>query len=295
MVDAALTSDRIGLGIASMIVGIAGMSIMDACAKWLGSGYPLAELVFFRNFFALAPILWIVWRAGGRRTLRPVWHLGHVLRAAGGLTAIFCFFAGLRLLPLADAVSIAFAAPLMVTALSVPILGEHVGPRRWAAVIVGFLGVLVMTRPGAEAFRLEALLILAAALAYALVMLLTRRLARSDTTPAIMFYSTMISLVVSALLLPFGWRTPEGWDLAIFILMGSVGGGGMFFMIQAYRHAPAAVVAPFDYTALVWGTLIGWLVWRELPEPTVWLGVVVVISSGLYILHRETRLHRAAR
>jgi len=295
MTDAALTQDRIGLGIASMIVGIAGMSVMDACAKWLGAGYPLAELVFFRNFFALAPILWVVWRAGGPRTLRPVWLLGHVLRAACGLTAIFCFFAGLRFLPLAEAISVAFAAPLMVTALSVPILGEKVGLRRWAAVIVGFLGVLVMTRPGAEAYRVEALLILSAALAYALVMLLTRRLARSETTSAIMFHSTVISLIVSAGLLPFGWHAPEGWDLAIFVLMGAVGGGGMFFMTQAYRHAPAAVVAPFDYTALVWGTLIGWLVWHELPDPTVWLGVLVVIASGLYILHRETRVYRAAK
>lgn len=294
MTVATVMQDRIGLGIASMITGIAGMSVMDASAKWLGAGYPLAELVFFRNFFALAPILWIVWRAGGRATLRPVWRLGHVMRAACGLTAIFCFFAGLRYLPLAEAVSIAFAAPLLVTALSVPILGEHVGVRRWGAVIVGFLGVLIMTRPGAAAFRFEALLILAAAFAYALVMLLTRRLARSDTTPAIMFYSTVISLAVSGLLLPFGWRTPVGMDLAVFVLMGGVGGAGMFFMTQAYRHAPAAVVAPFDYTALIWGTLIGWLVWRELPDPTVWLGVLVVIASGLYIFHRETRLRRAA-
>jgi len=284
--------DRIALGIASIIVGMAAMSVMDACAKWLGTGYPLAELVFFRNLFALAPILWVVWRAGGRRTLRPVWHLGHVLRATFGLTAIFSFFAGLRYLPLAEAISIAFAAPLMVTALSVPILGERVGARRWAAVIVGFVGVLIMTRPGADAFRPEALLILGAALSYALVMLLTRRLARSDTTSAIVFHSTVLSLVASGLLLPFGWRTPVGWDLAIFVLMGAVGGAGTFFMTLAYRHAPAAVVAPFDYTALIWGTLIGWLVWRELPDTTVWAGVLVVIASGLYILHRETRTRR---
>ena len=229
---------------------------------------------------------------GGFATLKPHWRLGHGLRAIFGLGAIFAFFTGLRHLPLAEAISIAFAAPLFVTALSVPILGERVGPRRWAAVAAGFLGVMIMTRPGAEAFRPEALYILAAALCYALTMLVTRRLARSDTTPAIMLSGICVSLVVSGLALPFGRRTPLGLDLWLFVLLGLVGSVGMYFMTQAYRYAPAAVVAPFDYTALIWATAIGWLVWHELPGANVWLGAAVVIASGLYIIHRETRARR---
>ena len=290
---ATLSPDRIGLGIAGVVAGMAAVSVMDALAKWLAEGYPIAELVFFRNLFALPPVFFILWQQrGGFATLKPRWRLGHVIRAVLGLGAIFAFFTGLRYLALAEAISIAFAAPLFVTALSVPILGERVGPRRWAAVLIGFLGVLVMTRPDAETFRPEALYILAAARCYALAMLVTRRLARSDTTPAIMLSSICISILLSGLALPFGWRTPLGVDFWLLALLGLVGGFGMYFMTQAYRYAPAAVIAPFDYTALVWGTLIGWLVWQELPGVNVWLGAAVVIASGLYIIHRETRARR---
>jgi drug/metabolite transporter (DMT)-like permease len=284
------TQDRIGLGIAGILIGMFAISIMDALAKWLAAGYPIAELVFFRNLFALPLVLFILWQQrGGRASLVLHWKAGHLLRAILALGAIFAFFTGLRHLQLAEALSIAFAAPLFVTALSVPILGERVGPRRWAAVVVGFLGVLIMTRPGAEAFQPEALYILAAALCYALTMLVTRRLARTDTTPAIMLSGICVSLVVSGLALPFGWRTPLGVDLWLFVLLGLVGGIGMYFMTQAYRYAPAAVIAPFDYTALLWGTLFGWLLWQELPGANIWLGATVVIASGLYIIHRETR------
>ncbi len=287
------TQDRIGLGIAGIVIGMFAVSIMDALAKWLGAGYPIAELVFFRNLFALPMVFLVLWQErGGWASLTPRWKTGHVIRATLGLGAIFTFFTGLRSLPLADALSIAFAAPLFVTALSVPILGERVGPRRWAAVVTGFVGVMVMTRPGAEAFEPGALYILVAALCYALSMLVTRRLARSDTTPAIMLSGICISLVVSGLALPFGWRTPAGMDFWLFVLLGLVGGIGMYFMTQAYRYAPAAVIAPFDYTALLWGTLFGWLVWQELPGANVWLGAAIVIASGLYIVHRETRVAR---
>jgi drug/metabolite transporter (DMT)-like permease len=285
------SQDRIGLGIVAILIGMFAVSIMDALAKWLGEGYPVAELVFFRSLFALLPVFFIHWQQGDSiASLKPRWWFGHFLRAALSLGAIFTFFTGLRYLQLAEALSIVFAAPLFVTALSVPILGERVGPRRWAAVAFGFVGVLVMTRPGAETFRPEALYILAAALCYALSMLVTRRLARSDTTPAIMLSGICVALVVSGLALPFGWRTPVGADLWLFVLLGLVGGTGMYFMTQAYRYAPAAVIAPFDYTALLWGTLFGWLVWQELPGTNVWFGAAIVIASGLYIVHRETRV-----
>ena len=173
-----------------------------------------------------------------------------------------------------------------------PFLGEAVGPRRWLAVIVGFLGVLVMVRPGAGAFQPEALLVVLAALGYALSMLITRRLTRTETNAAILFYSTAGSTLANALLLPFFWITPTTGDLGLFAGLGLIGGIGSFFMVLAYRHAPAAVVAPFDYTALLWATLIGWLVWHELPDATVWFGAAVVVASGLYIIHREAGIGR---
>ena len=290
MADTTPAGDRIGLGIASVLVGMFAVAGMDAAAKWLATGYPVAELVFFRSLFALPPILLLVWHGGGRAALRIRWGWGHLLRAVFALSAIFCFFTALRVMPLAEATSIAFAAPLFVTALSVPVLGEHVGPRRWAAVVVGFLGVLVMTRPGSAAFQPEALLVLGAALCYACAMLVTRRLARTETTPAITFYGTLLLLAGSAIPLPFGWRVPEAEDMVVFVLMGLFGGATMYFMTQAYRYAPAAVVAPFDYTALIWATLFGWLIWHELPDSYVWAGAAIVIASGLYIIRREMRV-----
>jgi drug/metabolite transporter (DMT)-like permease len=286
---AAMAPERIGLGIAYVLAAMTAMTLMDAAAKWLGAGYPITEVVFLRNLFAIPPIAAMVWYGGGLPSLRTRRLPGLALCAAFGLGASFSFFTGLRYMPLAEAISIAFAAPLFVTALSVPILKERVGPRRWAAVIVGFLGVLIITRPGGDVLRIEALLILAAALSYALFLLVTRHLARSESTSALIFYTNGISLGVAALLLPFGWRTPTGEDLIIFMAMGLVGGCGSYFIAVAYRNAPAAVLAPFDYSTLIVGTALGWLIWRELPDAFVWLGAAIVIACGLYIIHRETR------
>jgi drug/metabolite transporter (DMT)-like permease len=281
--------DHIGQGIAFVLAGLAAMTVMDSAAKWLGTGYSIILVVFFRNFFATPPIAALVWRGGGLASLRTRRLGGHAVRAAFGLGAMFFFFTGLRFLPLAEAISLAFASPLFVTALSVPILKERVGPHRWAAVIVGFLGVLVITRPGAGVVRVEALLILAAALSYAFFLLVTRHLARTETTSALIFYSNTISLAVGAALLPFGWQTPTGGDLMIFVMMGLVGGFGSYFLAMAYQRAPVAVLAPFDYTTLLLGTVLGWLVWHELPSANVWLGATILAACGLYIIRRETR------
>lgn len=283
--------DRIGLGILAMVAGMAMMSSMDALAKWLGAGYPIGQVVFFRNLFGMIPLLVIVWQLGGFTlpTTRR-WRL-HLLRGLLGVTAQFSFFLGLRTLGLAEATAIAFAAPLMVTALSVPLLGEQVGIRRWSAVILGFLGVLIMVRPAPDSFEAAALLILLAAFSYAMIMVTTRMLARSDSNAAILLFGSSTSLALSVLLLPVGWKAPDLADLAVFAAMGLIGGTGMFFITQAYRHAPAAVVAPFEYTALVVAAILGFLVWREIPDLYVWLGAAVVVGAGIYIFYRETRLN----
>ncbi|MEX0922299.1 MAG: DMT family transporter [Rhodovibrionaceae bacterium] len=295
MTSQTVIQDRVGLGISAMVIGMAMMSSMDAMAKWLGEGYPIGQVVFFRNLFGLLPTLAIVWQLGGFTlpTTRR-WRL-HLLRGLLGVTAQFSFFLGLRSLGLAEATAIAFAAPLMVTALSVPLLGEKVGPRRWAAVVLGFLGVLIMVRPGPESFQPAALLILLAAFSYAMIMLTTRMLARSDSNAALLLFGSTVSLTLSALLLPIGWKTPDMADFAVFVALGLIGGTGMFFITQAYRYAPAAVVAPFEYVALVVAAVLGFLFWQEIPDLYVWLGAAVVIGAGIYIFYRETRLKAAPR
>jgi len=285
-----INQERIGFGIGCALVGLFGMAVMDACAKFLGAGYAVSQVILARNGIgALAILVFVLVSGAGLACLRPKRPLLLVLRTLVNLGAAFLFFTGLRYLPLADAFAIAFAAPLFITALSVPVLGEHVGIRRWAAVIVGFLGVLVVVQPGTETFRLEALLPLGAALSYALAMLIGRRMTRDMPTAAIMFWPSLGAVAVTLVMMPLQWQTPALPDAGLFVFMGIIGTGGMALITQGYRHAPAAVIAPFDYSVLIWGVILGWVIWQDIPAPNVWAGATILIASGLYILHRETR------
>jgi drug/metabolite transporter (DMT)-like permease len=286
--DIAPARDRVGVGIASILLAVFFFSIVDATAKWLGRDYEPVQIVFLRYAFGLLPVAVLVWRGGGLRALRTRRPGLHALRALLVFLALFTFFSGLRRMPLAEAIAVAFTAPLFVTALSAPLLAEPVGARRWSAVVIGFIGALIMIRPGAAGFRVEALWILAAALSFALAMLLTRRMTRSETNVAMLAYTTLGAGLVSLPLMPFVWRTPAGGDVWLFGLVGLLGGFAAYFVIAAYRHAPAALVAPFEYTALVWGAILGWILWREQPAPLIWAGAAVIVLSGLYITHRET-------
>ncbi len=283
-----MAAERTGLGIASILLAVLFFTIMDATAKWLGQDYEPLQIVFLRHLFGLLPVALFVWRGGGPRALQTRRPVLHALRALLVFAALFAFFSGLRRMPLAEAIAFAFTAPLFVTALSIPVLGEPVGRRRWTAVLIGFAGALVMVQPGTTAIRLEALWILASAVCFALAMLLTRRMARSETNVAMLAYSTLGAGLLGLPLMPFVWRAPASSDTWLFVLIGLVGGVAAYLVIVAYRHAPAALVAPFEYTALVWGAILGWILWREQPEPLVWLGAAVIMLSGLYITRRET-------
>ena len=204
-------------------------------------------------------------------------------------------YTALRGLPLAEAIAVTFTAPLFITALSGPLLGEAVGVRRWAAVVVGFVGTLIMVRPGAESFRPEALLVLASALIFALNMLLTRRLTRTETNAALVTYTTVIAGLASLPFAALAWQEPSTGDLGLFALVGIGAGSGAYLLVVAFRNAPAAVVAPFDYTTLIWASILGWMLWRESPEPAVWIGAAIVVAAGVYITRREMALGRRAR
>lgn len=281
--------DRVGLGIVLAVTGIAFMACFDATAKFLGASYGIVQLVFFRSAVTLLFLLPLVARAGGVTALKSRRPLLHGLRGLFSLGAGFSFFYGLRFMPLAEAFALTFAGPVFITALSVPVLGERVGARRWLAVLVGFLGVMVMLRPGTAALRVEALLPLTAALCYAFVMLISRKLPREEPVAGILFWTALIGALATAVALPFDWQTPTPRDWGLFLFLGVMGSLTMLLLTLAYRHAPAAVIAPFDYTLLLWGLLLGWLIWRELPDPGIWPGAAILIACGLYITHRETR------
>ncbi|MDJ0611400.1 MAG: DMT family transporter [Kiloniellales bacterium] len=279
-------------GIAAVCCAVFGFSVADTLAKWLGQeGFTSFQIVFFRYLFGLLPVAVFVWHAGfaALRTRRP---LAHGLRACLLFVALSCFFAGLNYLPLAEAIAIAFLAPLFTTALSRPVLGEPVGPRRWGAVLFGFAGALIMLRPGTAAFQPEALLIVASALCFSSAMLLTRRIAPTETNVAILAYSTLGAGLASLPFQAFVWQPPEPGHLWVFLTLGLIGGVAAYFMIVAYRNAPAAVIAPFDYTAMIWGALFGWVFWQERPEAIVILGAVLIAAAGLYITRREAKLGR---
>ncbi|AWK89671.1 EamA/RhaT family transporter (plasmid) [Azospirillum thermophilum] len=271
-----------------MLIAMALMTVMNALAKSLAESYPLTEVTFFRNLFALVPAAAMV-AAGGRQCLRTTHPLGHAWRSVIGLTSMLLLFWSYHLMPLANAVAISYAAPLFVTALSVPLLGERVRAHRWSAVGVGFIGVLVMVRPSGEAIDSGALVALAAAFSYALAMIAMRQLGRTERPVTTVFYFTLICTVLTGLTLPFAWVTPDWHGFALMALMGLAGAGSQYFSTRAYSLAPAVVIGPFSYSGLLWATLLGWLMWGDVPTPVVLTGAGIVILSGLIVLLREAR------
>ncbi|BBK31091.1 EamA domain-containing membrane protein RarD [Stella humosa] len=286
----ALHADQPGRGILFMLGAVACFVVMDALIKWLSAKFPTMQVVFFRSLFALVPIAVLVIQQGGIARLKTKRPAMHALRCLIGLGSMVCFFHAFRVMPLADVIAIGFAAPLFVTALSVPLLKEKVGIRRWSAVVVGFAGVLIMVRPGADVFEIGAGVALIGTVLYSLAMILMRDLGRTDTTTAITFYFTMAGTIVAGAAIPFVWVEPVGMDWALLVLVGLIGGVAQLLMTQAFRLTPVAVIAPFDYTAMLWGSILGYAVWGEIPDALLWVGAAIVAASGLYIVHRETRL-----
>lgn len=294
----------IARGICLYLGAIFLMAIMDALTKWLSQTYPVGQIVFFRAFSGLLPIAILVWRNGGVPALRTKRLGAHAARGLIGLTATATFFYAFSVMPLADAYAIAFAAPLFVTALSVPMLGERVGSRRWAAVLVGFIGVIIMLRPGAQGvggfLSLGALAALVGTFSYALVVTTARSMGQSETPAAMGFYPAVIVAIASIGLLSFGFVMPTPGDFLLLCVLGLVGSTGIILINEAFRTAPSAVLAPFDYSAMLWALIFGFAIWSDVPSLVMLGGAAIVAASGLYILRRETAAHippvaRAAR
>ncbi len=280
-------------GILFINLAVLLFSAMDVLIKLATETYPVNQIVFFRSAVAFIPLIFFIHRAGGLEVL-PTRRLGaHLWRSVLGLIAMACFFVSFDLLPLGEAVALGQAGPIFLTALSVPLLGEHVGIRRWSAVVVGFIGVLVMTRPGSGVFDPAALFALGGAAFYALAMISIRSLAATERPATIVFYYTLTATVLGAASLPFGWRTPDLLGFALLFAIGLLGGVAQMALTQAFRLAAVSVVAPFEYGGVVFAVVAGYFIWGDFPDFHIVLGVCIVVSSGLYILHRETILARA--
>jgi drug/metabolite transporter (DMT)-like permease len=289
-----LRRDDIRLGILYMLASVFLFSLQNVTVKWLAARYPTAEMVFFRSAFSLLPAAILVWRAGGPGILHTRRLPQHLLRAGFWGGSLGAAFVSYHLLPLADAISLSFAAPLFLTALSWPLLKEPVGRYRWSAVVVGFVGVLVMSHPSGGGNTLGLACGVMNALFGALGSISVRGLSRTEPSASVVFYMGLFIALFSVPLLPFVWVRPDWFDLVALCSLGLVGGVGQYWTTQALYYAPAATVAPFNYTAIIWGLILGFLIWHEVPDGMMVLGALIVTASGLFILRREAFL-RARR
>lgn len=280
--------DRVGIAVAWLLLGVAGGLGLDLCAKELLYTYPLEQFVFLRSVAGVSIFLLLAKQFGGFRSLgtkRWQWHLLRTLLATG---AMFGFFFGLSRMPLVNALTLAFTAPLMVAALSVPLLGEHVGWRRWTAVVIGFGGVLLVLRPGAGFLTPGSLAVLFAALCYAALALTSRHLGKTESTFSLSVYVTAGPMLASGLVsLDGSWVLPDtkGWTL--FLVAGACSVVAWVGIIGGYRRASPALLAPFEYTALIGGAIAGYLIWDEVPDRWVVAGALIIIASGLFVVYRE--------
>ena len=288
-VTASLRDDDIRLGILYMLASVFLFSIQNAIGKWLAQTYPIPMLVFFRSFVALLPSFILVMRAGGVQVMRTNRLGGQFGRAViWGGSNVASFFA-FHLLPLADAVALTFAAPLFLTALSYPIIKERVSRERWIAVSVGFAGVLVMAHPSGAGSALGIGGAITCAVCNAIGTLTVRDLCRTEHSASIVTWTAIFMTLMALPALPFFWVTPSPVDFLLFCSIGLIGGVSQYWTTQALHYAPAAAVSPFNYTALIWGSIIGLVVWGDWPTPPIIIGAAIVTLTGLYLLRSESR------
>ncbi len=272
-----------------MIGGLALLTLNDAMAKLLSSRYPVGEIIALRSCFVVIPLGLTIALRQGLGGLMPTSFKSQALRGLCFIASTFLIVLTLSLMPLADAVAFTFASPLFIVGLAGPLLGERVGWQRWLAVLVGFAGVIIMSRPTASAFQWTALIALAAALASATRDVVTRGISAYESSNLIMLYSMIAAGLVgflSALIVP--WSFPSTADIGLLAITAALNGGAHFMMIDAYRRAEASVLAPFRYTALVWAVIFGFVIWGDVPDGWLLAGCAVVVLSGLYIFYSPT-------
>lgn len=304
---AAIRSSAKVQGVLCLVLGVVALSFQDSLIKKMSGDYPLHEIILGRACVAILLTVLFAHLEGGLALLRTRRLPLHLVRGMLLVIANVCYFLALAALPLAEAAAIFFVAPLFITMLSVPFLGERVGPWRWAAVFTGLGGVAIMLRPGDGLLEIAALLPIGAALAYAIMQILTRRLGVTERASTLAFYVQLCFIVVSA---TFGliagdgrfagsghpsaefllraWTWPSGVDALLIVTCGFLIGTAAYLLSQAYRIAEANLLAPFEYTALPLAVLWGVLWWGEWPDATAFLGIALILGSGLLVFYRET-------
>jgi drug/metabolite transporter (DMT)-like permease len=276
-----------------MCLGASMFPFLNTCAKLLTAHYPIIEIVWARFAGHLLVMLAVFLPSRGWRVLRARQPAIQIARSFLLLGSTAFFVSAIGRVPLATASAIGFSSPILVTALSVPLLGESVGPRRWSAVLVGFAGVLMVVRPGIGPLPPATLLLLASAGCYALYLIATRRSGAHDSAETGIVYAALVGTIATSLLVPFSFESPERLaDVALLASLGVFGGIGHYFVIQAFRLGPAALISPLGYLELVGTTTLGYLVFGNFPDSWTWLGASLIVASGIYIALRERRRRR---
>ncbi|HEY1721178.1 MAG TPA: DMT family transporter [Magnetospirillaceae bacterium] len=277
-----------------VMLGVIVFASQDTLSKILVVDYSPLQIAWVRygiNTLVLVPFL-IRSRGAGLKTKMP-WT--QFARSMGVFSSAIIFMLGLRFLPVADATAINFISPLLVTALSIPILGEKVGIRRWTAVVIGFIGMLIIVQPGSAAFQVAAFLPALSATCWGIALVLTRKLsAAAESSLTTITYSTILPALILSVLLPFVWRPLTGHAIIWMTVIGFISVAGQYLMILGFSKRPASSLAPFSYAQLIWATMYGYLVFGAIPSLLTWIGAAVVVLSGLYVLRRERIVKAAA-
>ncbi len=285
-------TDRPFRGIALILASTVFLGASDVTAKYLSATLPSIEIAWIR-FLVFALIMVPAMLPGSPlyalRTERPGLQ---AMRGVALLASSLFFISGLRFLPIAEASATGFVAPLFVTALSIVFLGESVGVRRWLATAVGLIGVLIILRPGSSAFHPAAFFPIVSALAWACTLIMTRMMSGREHAITTMTYSSIVGVCVLSALVPFVWVAPSWHDILFGVLIGVASTAGQWIVVLAFRYADASVLAPFSYTQLVWVSLLGFLVFGEVPDVWTVSGAIFIVASGLYTAHRE-RIRRS--
>lgn len=274
-------------------LSVAFFAAMNVFVKLAAESHSIIEIMFFRNMLGIVPVTMLILLHPKQLNLLKTSRIGgHLIRGTIGMASMTCFFWSFKLLPLADATAIQFAMPIILTALSVPFLGEKVGPWRWGAVIVGFIGVLIIAAPTGDTHVIGSIVAFMAACFTATTMIIVRKLGKTEHTHTIVFYFSLIGAIISGAFLPWFWTPPSLVSFVYLIMCGLTGGAGQVFLTKAYAEAPAAYVSPFSYMSILFAVFFGWIIWDTIPHLNVMIGAAIVISSGLFILYRETVLKK---
>jgi drug/metabolite transporter (DMT)-like permease len=278
-----------------MLVAVFLMSFMDICTKHVAAHYPLIQVVFFRSLFSFIPLLWIFYRTPQVKVQLQTHHMfSHFIRALLGVIAITGFAHGFGTMPLANVYAIEFSSPFFMVFLSYFFFKESLDIQKLTAVLLGFICILIIVRPGSEDFQMSTLSVFMASFLFAGNAIHMRILSKTDTQTAVVFYFFFYGCIISGLILPFYWMTPTLQDLSVMALVGLFSGLSQIYMAKAFAHSPVSTLAPFYYLIMVFGVILGWLFWNEIPKMYVVLGSLLIILCGMYTNYHENKKVKTA-